>query len=169
MAEAIFAVGPVAEQLRITELMYHPLDSGLANDPNAEYIELRNIGSDSINLNLVRFTDGVEFTFGPTELASQQYVLVVRDFDAFQSRYGDGLPVAGTYVGRLSNGGERIRLEDALGGGILDFRFEDKWFDVTDGAGYALEVRDPSNTDPADWSDKGTWRASPRLGGSPGE
>ena len=113
LAEAIFAVGPVAEQLRITKLMYHPLDSGRA-------------------------------------------------------RYGKGLPVAGTYLGRLSNGGERIRVEDALGGEILDFRFEDKWFDVTDGGGYSLEVRDPLNADPTDWSGKGTWCAIPRLGGSPG-
>ncbi|MGB2806207.1 MAG: CotH kinase family protein, partial [Sedimentisphaerales bacterium] len=36
--EAIYAIGPVAENLRITELMYHPRFTGNLNDPNEEYI-----------------------------------------------------------------------------------------------------------------------------------
>ncbi|MHC4543086.1 MAG: FN3 associated domain-containing protein, partial [Planctomycetota bacterium] len=32
--EAIFAIGPVVENLRITEIMYHPLFTGNINDPN---------------------------------------------------------------------------------------------------------------------------------------
>jgi hypothetical protein len=32
--EAIFELGPVAENLRITEIMYHPQDTGDPNDPN---------------------------------------------------------------------------------------------------------------------------------------
>ncbi|MGB2806170.1 MAG: CotH kinase family protein, partial [Sedimentisphaerales bacterium] len=54
--EAIFAVGPLVESLRITEIMYHPQDTGDANDPNKEFIELKNIGLDTLNLNLARFT-----------------------------------------------------------------------------------------------------------------
>ncbi|GAI26668.1 unnamed protein product, partial [marine sediment metagenome] len=50
--EATFAVGPVADNLRITEIMYNP------DDPNTEYIELKNIGAETINLNLVSFTNG---------------------------------------------------------------------------------------------------------------
>ncbi|MHC4657515.1 MAG: chitobiase/beta-hexosaminidase C-terminal domain-containing protein, partial [Planctomycetota bacterium] len=34
--EAIFAVDPVVENLRITEIMYHPLFTGNINDPNKE-------------------------------------------------------------------------------------------------------------------------------------
>jgi hypothetical protein len=37
--------------------------AGDPNDPNTEYIELTNIGAPSINLSLVRFTDGVGFSF----------------------------------------------------------------------------------------------------------
>ncbi|MHC4656850.1 MAG: chitobiase/beta-hexosaminidase C-terminal domain-containing protein, partial [Planctomycetota bacterium] len=40
--EAIYAIGPVAESLRITEIMYHPRNTGDPNDPNEEYIELKN-------------------------------------------------------------------------------------------------------------------------------
>ncbi len=45
MNEAVFAVGPVVESLRISEIMYHPPDTGDPNDPNAEFIELTNIGA----------------------------------------------------------------------------------------------------------------------------
>ncbi|MBA7486265.1 hypothetical protein ES707_21821 [subsurface metagenome] len=43
LTEATFAVGPVADNLRITEIMYHPQDTNDPNDPNKEFIELKNI------------------------------------------------------------------------------------------------------------------------------
>ncbi|MHC4560954.1 MAG: CotH kinase family protein, partial [Planctomycetota bacterium] len=52
--EAVFAIGPVSDNLRITEIMYHPqnpADPNDPNDPNEEYIELKNIGPETINLN----------------------------------------------------------------------------------------------------------------------
>jgi len=51
--EAVYKVGPVAQNLRISEIMYHPAD------PNLEFVELINIGQDPINLNLVEFTRGL--------------------------------------------------------------------------------------------------------------
>jgi len=51
--EATYAVGPVAENLRITEIMYHPQSLAGLDDPNEEFIELTNIGAETINLNLV--------------------------------------------------------------------------------------------------------------------
>ncbi|MBN2132990.1 MAG: lamin tail domain-containing protein, partial [Sedimentisphaerales bacterium] len=57
--EAIFAVGPVAESLRISEMMYHPGDTGSPDDPNTEYVELTNVGGETIDLNLVKFTNGI--------------------------------------------------------------------------------------------------------------
>ena len=80
--EAVFAVGPVADSLRVSEIMYHPQDTGNPNDPNTEFIELTNIGDEAINLNLVRFTKGIDFAFASTELAPAQYVLVVKDREA---------------------------------------------------------------------------------------
>ena len=55
--EATYAVGLVKENLRITELMYHP------DDPNEEFIELKNIGTETINLNLVRFSTTLHKNF----------------------------------------------------------------------------------------------------------
>ncbi|MHC4520717.1 MAG: CotH kinase family protein [Planctomycetota bacterium] len=86
--EATFAVGPVAESLRISEIMYHPADTGGPDDPNTEYVELTNIGPETINLNLVRFTDGVDLTLSEAELAPSAYALVVKNVAAFEAKYG---------------------------------------------------------------------------------
>jgi hypothetical protein len=166
--EAVFGVGPLSENLRITELMYHPKDTGDPNDPNEEYIELANVGSEKVNLNLVRFTRGLDFVFPDMELAAGEYVVVVADRQAFESRYGVSVRVAGQYTGRLDNGGERIRLEDAVGRQILDFRYKDGWRPITDGQGFSLTIIDATDPDPNTWALKQSWRASAVSGGSPG-
>jgi hypothetical protein len=165
LAEATFGVGPVAEGLRISELMYHPLDSG---DPNSEFVELTNVGVQTINLNLVRFTKGIAFTFPDMDLGPGQFVLVVADVNAFESSYGRGLPVAGQYSGSLSNRGERVQLCDATGRIIADFTYADNWYTATDGGGYSLTVKDVK-ADPTSLSQKDGWRPSAHVGGSPGQ
>jgi len=168
--EAIFAIGPVAENLRITEIMYHPQDTNDPNDPNEEFIELQNIGIETINLKLVRFTNGIDFTFPRMELAPGEYVFVVKDINAFEAEYGcdPGLHIAGEYSGWLEDAGERIRLEDAIGQTIHDFEYRADWYIITDAMGFSLTVKEPVNTYPGAWSDKSTWRPSASIGGSPG-
>ena len=168
MNEATYAVGPVAENLRVTEIMYHPQSQTGPAEPNEEFIELTNIGTEKINLNLVKFTNGIDFTFPSVELAPGEYIVVVQDKSAFEARYGTQINIAGQYSGRLANGGERIQLEDAIGQTILDFSYKDGWYDGTDGQGYSLVIIDPFNPDPASWDDKDSWRAGTNIGGSPG-
>lgn len=158
--EVTFGVGPVAESLRISELMYHPID------PNAEYVELTNIGDETINLNLVAFTDGIRYTFPSVHLQPGGYVLVAEDVAAFEAAYGAGLPVVGPYSGKLSNAGERIELQDATGAVIQSFSYRDNWHQSTDGQGFSLTVKDPAGSDPLDTTD--AWRPSAEAGGSPG-
>lgn len=165
LEEAVFAVGPVAQNLRISEMMYHPAETGDPADPNTEYIELTNVGAQPINLNRVRFTRGVEFTFPSFSLPAGGYCLIVRDLAAFESRYGAGLPVVGQYVGNLSNAGEDIELMDAVENVIESFEYTDEWFDLTDGAGFSLTVRDPQA---GDLDSRDAWRPSAFWGGSPG-
>ncbi len=166
--ETVYAVGPVAQSLRISEIMYHPLDTGSPDDPNTEYIELTNVGAETINLKLVKFANGVDFTFPSYILAPGGYCLVVKDTVAFGGKYGAGLPVAGEYAGSLNNAGERLELLDATGAAIHDFRFEDDWFDVTDGPGFSLTLRDPPTADPNALGEADSWRPSVHAGGSPG-
>ena len=166
LSEAVFAVGPVAESLRVSELMYHPPETGNLNDPNTEYIELTNIANQSINLNLVRFTKGIDCVFPSFELPPNGYCLVVKDQAAFQAKYGSKLPVVGEYADSLSNGGERLTLVDALGQIVQDFSYQDNWYKTTDGGGYSLTVKDPKTA--GSLSEKTAWRASAQKGGSPG-
>lgn len=165
---APFAVGDVAGSLRISEIMYHPQDLPIG-DPNSEFIELTNIGPDPINLNLVKFTNGVDFMLPSTELAPDQYVVIVRNTAAFNAQYPTfSGTIAGEYLGALDNDGDRIRFEDAVATTICDFKFKDGWYDITDGGGFTLNVIDPVNTDPNMYGDKDTWRASTNKLGSPG-
>jgi len=109
LSDAIFAIPTVAQNLRITELMYHP-----AGDPNAEFIELKHTGDpgeDSINLNLVSFTNGINYTFDDSvELYPGDYVVVYKNEAAFNTRYpGFTGTKVGPYLGALNNDGEEMR------------------------------------------------------------
>ncbi|MGB2861904.1 MAG: lamin tail domain-containing protein [Sedimentisphaerales bacterium] len=174
--EAIYAVGPVAENLRITEIMYNPLSvegvppSDRGQDArDTEFIELTNIGAGTINLNLVSFTNGIDFTFPSIELAADEYVVVVQDRNVFEARYGTAINIAGQYSGKLNNAGERIELQDAFGRSILNFRYEDGWRSITDGEGFSLTIIDATTPDLSNWDAKDSWRPSAYAGGSPGE
>jgi len=50
-------------------------------------------------------------TSGLSTLAPGAYVLLVGDLQAFELRYGTGLPVAGQYTGRQNNKGESMELD----------------------------------------------------------
>jgi hypothetical protein len=159
--EAVYAVGYVKEYLRITEIMYNPTDA------NEEFIELMNIGQ-TINLNLVSFTNGIDFTFPNIELAAGEHIVVVRNKDIFEVRYGTDINIAGQYSSSLNNAGERIELNDAAGNTIHNFRYRDDWRSITDGDGFSLTIIDEFNPDVNSWDDKDSWRPSVFVGGSPG-
>lgn len=166
--------GAAQQFLRVTEIQYHPapvVGNGIDAE-EFEFIELRNISTSvSLNLSGVRFVEGVLFDFtgsAVTQLAPGQRVLVVRNSGAFVSRYGNGLPVAGNFVGSLDNAGERLRLVDGNSEEILDFEYRDGWYAVTDGLGFSLRVVDET-AEPDAWSRKAQWVPSARVGGSPGK
>ncbi len=165
--KATFSVGLVTDNLRITEIMYHPQDEP-DGDPNAEFIELKNIGTEDINLNFVNFTNGIYFTFGDITLAAGGYIVVIKDTSAFEAQYGSSINIAGVYDGSLSNGGETLALEDATGNTIQEFKYRDNWYPTTDGNGYSLTIINPANSDLQSWSLPGAWRPSYIIGGTPG-
>jgi len=122
-----FAGNPSLAQryLRVTEIMYNPSPlSTITNDEQQfEYVELKNISTNTtLNLAGIRFTNGIYFNFtgsAVTSLGPGQSVLVVRNQAMFLTRYGGGFNLAGQFTGALDNGGETIRLEDAVGEKIL--------------------------------------------------
>ncbi|MBN1846209.1 MAG: lamin tail domain-containing protein, partial [Sedimentisphaerales bacterium] len=165
---------PLLGHLRVTEIMYHPAAGMDYEREQYEFIELQNT-HESLTLDLtgVSFTKGIRFDFADGDLLSLapgEFVLLVRNRSAFQSRYGTALAakIAGEYDGQLDNDGEDLTLVDYMQGTILDFDYQDGWYEITDGLGFSLTVRDPAGTDPNDWDEKDTWRASLAAGGSPG-
>jgi hypothetical protein len=156
--------------LRITEVMYNPAEGGTFDNEDYEYIELKNIGDTALLLDGVRFTEGIAFDFPSISLPAGDYVLVAKNQAAFASRYvvSGNVQVLGPYDGHLSNSGEDVKLEDFTNSTILEFKYRDGWYDITDGMGFSLTVNDPVNTGPNAWGDKSSWRPSSEIGGSPG-
>ena len=165
-------------RIRVTELMYNPPSPTLAEDPedrwsatSMEYIEVRNVDDEDIDLTQIRLTRGVTFDFSEgmiDTLAPGDYAVVVQNLDAFEARYGDSLPVAGQYTGSFSNRTETVVLADAFDIVIQEFRYQDSWYPETDGLGSSLEIIDDSLAT-GTWNDAESWRASPQANGSPGE
>ena len=156
--------------LVITEIMYHPPSAPEGSpyaDEDFEYIELKNIGTNALQLRNTQLSGGIDFTFSNLVLAAGQRVLVVKNKAAFQSRYGTNPIVAGQFSGTLDNNGDQLVLTGSLGEPILDFRYDDTWYPITDGAGFSLVIAD-ENGPVASWGQKSGWRPSAALNGSPG-
>ena len=155
--------------LVITEIMYHPAPpppGSIYSDEDFEFIELKNTGSTALNLERYRISAAVDFTFPNLVVGAGRRVLVVKNRAAFESRYGGGLPIAGEYTGSLDNAGERIVLRGALDEPILDFAYDDDWHRITDGAGFALVLKNEDATaqnfsHPASWIPGSVFNGSP--------
>ncbi|NQT86529.1 lamin tail domain-containing protein, partial [bacterium] len=158
--------------LRVTELMYHPADPGLASpytELDFEFIEVRNVGAEALDVGSFRFDRGIDFTFPDLVLAAGEYVLVARNQAAFGTVYDTtGMTIAGEYTGMLDNGGETIGLVGRFGEPVQEFKYEDGWYDETDGEGFSLSIADDTAGLEA-WGKKWGWRPSWYGGGSPGE
>jgi hypothetical protein len=153
-------------KLAITEIMYNP--GGEATN-DFEFIEVKNVGTHSINLKGFHFSEGIDFTFtNSVELAVGRLGVLVKGLAAFTNRYGSSMNVLGQYGGSLDNSGEHIVLDGPVGERILDFSYNNAWYRVTDGFGYSLVIENEV-ADFATWDKKESWRASANIGGSPGE
>jgi hypothetical protein len=162
----------ILNNLRITEVMYNPADpptNDSTDNDEFEFIELKNIGDETIDLTHVSFVDGITFDFNDsnvTSLAPVDFVLVVKNKAVFESRYGTGLSakIAGEYAGRLSNNGEDVRLVDFWNGTVARFAYEDGrgWPLPADGGGHSLVPLISALAGEPDGSLNygGNWRAS---------
>ena len=191
LAEGTYLVDvpAAAGNLTVTELNYNPHDAltqfgdADVNNDQFEFVELKNIGDNRIDLTEVKFvaadnggdSQGIEFTFGTQTLDPGEHIVVVRDRVAFASRYGNGVRIAeasgvavgsGVFDGSLSNGGELLTIVDRDGTIIQQFEYNDggSWPGRADGNASSLEVRDTTG----DYDSSSNWRNSNEFGGSPG-
>jgi hypothetical protein len=145
------------DQLRVTELMYHPPDE---NGP--EYIELQNVGDAPLDLSGVRISGGVDFVFpSGTTLGAGAYTVLTDSLTRFAQTYGTAVSLAGEYEGRLSNGGEELVVQFAapLDTAMLRFAYDPGWEPASDGGGLALQVVDPT-ADFRSWNRSTAWHAA---------
>lgn len=168
LTEAKFTVSQDFTELLITEIMYHPQELNVVDGGSLEFIELKNVASTELDLSGVHFANGIDFTFpiGAT-LGAGRFVVLVRDPVAFRKMYPE-TSFQGVFQGNLSDGGERVTLVHATGLEIGSVTYGDAnlWPATADGGGFTIVPISP-NLNP-DWSSPENWRASARVGGSPG-
>jgi hypothetical protein len=135
---------------------------------NYDFVELRNLGPVALDLNGVRFVQGIAFTFGPQVLSPGGSIIVAKDVARFRLRYGTSPRIAGAFSGELDNGGEKLalRLPPPFDANILTFEYNDAWFPAADGDGAALTITSPASVMARDWDERETWTQS-APGGDP--
>ncbi len=137
----------------INEILYDP-PSG---EPTAEFVELYNRGTASVDVSGWRFVEGIDFTIpAGASIPANGYLVVAADATWMQDTYGD-IPVVGDFTGHLTNDGERVRLVDAWGNLVnqADYRPGGNWPDLAAGGGSSMELRNPwmDNTLASAWLD----------------
>jgi hypothetical protein len=155
--------------LRITEIHYHPLDDGNAenNDGEYEFIELKNIGDETLDLSGMYFSRGITYSFpNDATIGPGGFIVSASNKSAFFTRYG--FQAFGEYEGQLDNNGETIALNTAAGDTLIKIHYSDKypWPNSADGAGYSLVPREQNPY--KDQNDGANWMASCEIHGNPG-
>ena len=180
----------VPRDVYVTEVNYHPHDAVTGrgeldrDHDDFEFIELTNFGTTPIQLGGMQFVDmklesgwqGIEFTFAQQTLGPSERIVVVADREAFESRYGMDVRIAGgndgqggtdgEYGGDLADGGERVTLLDVLGTPIIQLPYGNSgaWPARPDGHGSSLQLVDHS----VSLIQSDNWRSSIDYGGTPG-
>jgi len=181
LTEAEFSSLSVAAagQLAVSRLLYKPTaanasetTSGYTAASDFEYIELQNIGAQTLDIRGVVISGGIDFSFAGSPvrtLAAGAKVIVAGNAAAFSSRYGSSLPVAGTFSGALSNSGELIRITGDASVVIREFTFAAvaPWPTTPSTAGYALDLISPASN--PDHNIGSNWKASDVPGGYPAQ
>lgn len=137
----------------INEILY----DAPSNEPSAEFIELCNRGTTTVDVSGWRFVDGIDFVIPPgTTIPAQGYLAVAADANWVRATYGD-IPVAGDFNGRLGNQGEIVRLVDQWGNlaDEVDYLPGGNWPNLADGGGSSMELRNPwmDNSRASAWLD----------------
>src|SRR5690606_39004030 len=148
--------------------------AGFPNDGDFEFLELLNPGTDKVSLAGLRFLtgpDGAGIGFAFNEDSSRwslppgERLVLARNREAFALRYGEAIPVAGTYSGNLGNSGDTLTIVRDDGTTVLSVAYADTfpWPTQPDGGGPSLVLVPGGNPGaPA------SWQSSAAAGRAPG-
>lgn len=175
-------ISSFASDIVINELMYHPSSQNVRE----EYIELHNIGTNTVPLQGWRVSKGVDFTISNAiTLPPDGYLVIAADVTAFNAKYPGVTNVVGGWTGVLGNNGEEVEIENALGENEDSVVYSNEgdwavrergplfnnghrgwvWLAEHDGLGKSLEVVNPrvSNNSGQNWG------SSVPFNGTPGQ
>jgi hypothetical protein len=165
--EKHFIVPENYQQIKITEVHYHPKDNGLIDGDNYEFIEIKNTGSATLDIGGLTFSDGISYSFPPeTKMNPGEFIVLCANANHFATQ--NGFEAFDVYDGNLSNSGELIVLVNPFGETICSFFYSDNapWPISADGVGFSMVALDPNPT--GNLQTASQWRASILEGGSPG-
>jgi hypothetical protein len=110
LTSALFTIPQDLSSLVVTEIMYDPPAASAWAGGEFEFLELKNVGTNTLQLGGFYFSAGMDFAFtNGTRLGPNQFLVLARNAAAFQWKY-PGAKVDGLYTGNLNNGGETVRL-----------------------------------------------------------
>ena len=165
LVDATFFPPQDFSKLALTEIMYNPPAIGTNSGDEFEFVELKNTGTNVLDLSSLVFS-GLGFTFtNGTRLGPGEFFVLVGNVASFALKY-PGVTVNGVFGGGLQNGGETLRLLHPAGTMVFAVSYDDEapWPVAADNHNYSI-VQSGLTQAP----DRGSnWRASTLPGGSPG-
>jgi hypothetical protein len=166
--DMVFVIPQELNNMKVTEIHYHPLVGDSLDHHLFEFIELKNTGTSVLELSGLRFCRGISYAFPiRTRIRPNEFIVLASNKLFFTMRYG--FTPFGEYDGYLNNGGETVALIDAAGDTLFSIHYNnrDPWPVTADGAGYSLVPKELDlNGDP---NDPANWQASYAVHGSPGK
>ncbi|MDA3930401.1 MAG: CotH kinase family protein [Prolixibacteraceae bacterium] len=143
----------------IDEIYYHGMEWENYSKDSLEFITLKNISTNTIDLSNARFAEGIFFTFPEgTEIRPNSTLTLASNAKAFQSCYK--IAPFCQFEGELDDLGEKLLLLDKTNTVLLDVTYSNiyPWPNKTDGNGYALKYIYPAINknvnDPINWTTK---------------
>ncbi|MEM7386552.1 MAG: lamin tail domain-containing protein, partial [Verrucomicrobiota bacterium] len=178
----LLALQAFSQEVIITEIMYNPAGEA------PEFVEISNASATPFDIAGWRLRGAIEYTF-PDFASSDPQLTFLQGWETIvvgavdEGKLREAYDIQGNarifgpwegeldeegnrLSGNLSNGGERITLEDKNGSLMCSVRYDDRdpWPDAADGTGHSLVVKN-KNKLIDNWRN---WAASSVVGGSPG-
>jgi hypothetical protein len=141
IVEAQFFPPQDLSKLQPSEIMYNPTMFGTNDGDEVEFLELKNVGTNALDLSALTFSKGIQFTFSnETYIAPGQFFVLARNPGLFSARYSNA-PLHGLYSGKLDNNGENLTLSTSAGATVFSVTYNNKepWPLSADNTGLSLQ------------------------------
>jgi spore coat protein CotH len=128
----------IHRRIVVSEIHYNP-----GENQDLEFIEIRNVGEDDVELGRWAVTKGIRYEFEAGErLGPGAYLVICHRPDLLASNFGADPALLRTWFDTgLDNGGEDIELVDEFGGVVDRVTYDDDapWDRAADGTGASLQ------------------------------